>query len=315
MLNNPFSFDRIVQYFNISTTQQWFAHHSVSNLLSLLSKTEGSARRSEGESQRLVEQSNYSKARHGSSVSNRQGSHCIPRHNNFSKMKENNTKMKCVTLPLDVFSKFRSTDTEFAGEVFQYVLNYVVEGEQKHFQDPYKEMLFESLLEPIRPQMARYSERAEQCQVMARERKKSQKAIRKKNAKVIKNDDSVDGDNGIVATPDVSDKEADNNVTVQYGDVVKNNDDASDTDDKVTSSYDNVETAVEDVSFTSFMSIYEHQDKGGFDTESVWNRLNDAEKREAIRYARSYVQEVPDVAKREWPSKFISTRPWATNNK
>ena len=222
--------------------------------------------------------------------------------------------MKCVTLPLDVFSKFRSTDTEFAGEVFQYVLNYVVEGEQKHFPDPYKEMLFESLLEPIRPQMTRYSERAEQCQVMARERKKSQKAIRKKNAKVIKNDDSVDGDNGIVATPDVSDKVADNNVTVQYGDVVKNDEDASDTNDSVTSSYDNVETAVENVSFATFMSIYVHQDKGGFDTESIWNRLNDADKREAIRYAHSYVQEVPDVTKREWPSKFISTRPWATNN-
>lgn len=222
--------------------------------------------------------------------------------------------MKCVTLPLDVFSKFRSTDTEFAGEVFQYVLNYVVEGEQKHFQDPYKEMLFESLLEPIRPQMARYSERAEQCQVMARERKKSQKAIRKKNIKVIKNDDSVDGDNGIVTTSDVSDKVAVNNVTVQYGGVVMNDEDASDTGDSVTSSYDDVETAVEDVSFATFMSIYVHQDKGSFDTESVWNRLNDDEKREAIRYARSYVQEVPDVAKREWPSKFISTRPWATNN-
>ena len=222
--------------------------------------------------------------------------------------------MKCVTLPLDVFSKFRSTDTEFAGEVFQYVLNYVVEGEQKHFSDPYKEMLFESLLEPIRPQMVRYSERAEQCQVMARERKKSQKAIRKKNVKVIKNDDSVDGDNGIVATHDVSDKVADNNVPVQYGDVVKNDEDTNDTDDNVTSSFDNVETAVEDVSFATFMSIYVHQDKGGFDTESVWNRLNDDEKREAIRFARSYVQEVPDAAKREWPSKFISTRPWATNN-
>mgnify|MGYP006872994713 FL=1 len=229
-------------------------------------------------------------------------------------MKENNTKMKCVTLPLDVFSKFRSTDTEFAGEVFQYVLNYVVEGEQKHFPDPYKEMLFESLLEPIRPQMVRYSERAEQCQEMARERKKSQKAIRKKNVKVIKNDDSVDGDNGIVATHDVSDKVADNNVPVQYGDVVKNDEDTNDTDDNVTSSFDNVETAVEDVSFATFMSIYVHQDKGGFDTESVWNRLNDDEKREAIRYARSYVQEVPDEAKREWPSKFISIRPWATNN-
>ena len=223
--------------------------------------------------------------------------------------------MKCVTLPLDVFSKFRSTDAEFAGEVFQYVLNYVVEGEQKHFADPYKEMLFESLLEPIRPQMARYSERAEQCKVMARERKKSQKAMRKKNVKVVKNDDSVDGDNGIDATLDVSDKVADNNVTVQHSDVVKNDEDASDADDNVTSSYDNVETAVEDVSFATFMSIYVHQDKGGFDTESVWNRLNEADKREAIRYARSYVQEVPDAAKREWPSKIISTRPWATNNK
>ena len=219
--------------------------------------------------------------------------------------------MKCVTLPLDVFSKFRSTDTELAGEVFQYVLNYVVEGEQKHFPDPYKEMLFESLLEPIRPQMARYSERAEQCQVMARERKKSQKAIRKKNVKVIKNDDGVDGDNGIVTTLEVSDKVADNNVTVQYGDVVKNDENASDTDDNVTSSYDNVETSVEDVSFSTFMSIYEHQDKGGFDTEAIWNRLNDDEKREAIRYTRLYVQQVPDTAKREWPSKFISTRPSA----
>ena len=201
--------------------------------------------------------------------------------------------MKCVTLPLDVFSKFRSTDTEFAGEVFQYVLNYVVEGEQKHFADPYKEMLFESLLEPIRPQMARYSERAEQCQVMARERKKSQKAMRKKNVKAAKSDVDVDYGNDIVAT---------------------NNDVVSVADNNVTSSYDNVETATEDVSFTTFMSIYEHQDKGGFDTESVWNRLNDDEKREAIRYARSYVQQVPDAAKREWPSKFISTRPWATNN-
>ena len=225
--------------------------------------------------------------------------------------------MKCVTLPLDAFSKFRSTDTELAGEVFQYVLNYVVEGEQKHFPDPYKEMMFESLLEPIRPQMAHYSERANQCQVMARERKKSQKAIRKKDVKVIKNDDSIDGDNGdngSVATPDVSDKVASNNVTVQCNDVVKNYEDARDADDNVTASYDNVETVVEDVSFTTFMSIYEHQDKGGFDTESVWNRLNDDEKREAIRYARLYVQQVPDAAKREWPSKFISTRPWATNN-
>ena len=222
--------------------------------------------------------------------------------------------MKSITLPLDVFSKFRSTDTEFAGEVFQYVLNYVVEGEQKHFPDPYKEMLFESLLEPIRPQMARYNERAEQCQVMARERKKTQNAMRKKNVKVIKNDDCVDGDNGIVATPDVSENGVNNNVTVQYGDGVKNDEEASDTDDNETSSYDNVETAIEEVSFTTFMSIYEHQDKGGFDTESVWNRLNDDEKREAIRYARSYVLQVPNAAKREWPSKFISTHPWATNN-
>ena len=179
------------------------------------------------------------------------------------------------------------------------------------------EMLFESLLEPIRPQMARYCERAEQCQVMARERKKSQKAIRKKGVKVIKNDDSVDGnngDNGIVATPDVSYKVADNNVTVQYGDVVKYDENASDIDDNVTSSYDSVETSVEDVSFTTFMSIYEHQDNGGFDTEAIWNRLNDDEKREAIRYARSYVMQVPDAAKREWPSRFISTRPWATDN-
>lgn len=187
--------------------------------------------------------------------------------------------MKCVTLPLDVFSKFRSTDTEFAGEVFQYVLNYVVEGEQKHFSDPYKEMLFESLLEPIRPQMARYSERTEQCQEMARERKKSQKAMRKKNVKVVKNDE-----------------------------------DAIDADDNVTSSNDNVETAVENVSFTTFMSIYEHQDKGGFDTEAIWYRLSDNEKRDAIRYTRLYVQQVADATKREWPSKFISTRPWAKNN-
>lgn len=95
-------------------------------------------------------------------------------------MKENTTKMKCVSLPLDVFGKFRSSEPELAGEVFQYILNYVIEGEQKHFTDPYKEMLFQSLLEPIRPQMARYSERAEQCQEMARERKKSQKAPRKR---------------------------------------------------------------------------------------------------------------------------------------
>lgn len=142
-------------------------------------------------------------------------------------------------------------------------------------------------------------------------RKAFKKATRKKNVKVIKNDDSIDGDNGIVDTPDVSDKVADNNVTVQYGDVVKNDENASDIDDNVTSSYNSVETSVEDVSFTTFMSIYEHQDKGGFDTEAIWNRLNDDEKREAIRYARSYVLQIPDTAKREWPSKFISTRPWA----
>ena len=201
--------------------------------------------------------------------------------------------MKCVTLPLDVFGKFRSAEPEFAGEVFQYVLNYAIDGEQKHFPDPYKEMLFESLLEPIHPQMARYSERAEQCQEMARERKKSYKTSRKKNGKAAKSDKDVD-----------------------YGDDIAeiNDDDVSVADDNVTSLFDNVETAVEDVSFTSFMSVYGHQDKGGFDTESVWNRLNNDEKREAIRYARSYVMQVPDAAKREWPSRFISTRPWATDN-
>lgn len=93
---------------------------------------------------------------------------------------------------------------------------------------------------------------------MARERKKSQKTMHKKNVKVVKNDDSVDGDNGIVAAPDVSDKATDNNVTVQCSDVVKNYEDASDADDNVTALYDNVKTAVEDVSFTTFMSIYEH---------------------------------------------------------
>lgn len=176
--------------------------------------------------------------------------------------------------------------------MFQYILNYVIDGEQKHFTDPYKEMLFESLLEPIRPQMARYSERAEQCQEMARERKKSQKAPRKKNVKVAKGDDNEGDCNDIVAS---------------------NHDDVSSADDNVTSTYDNVESVAEDVSFATFMSIYEHQDKGGFDTESVWNRLSDADKRDAIRYARLYVQQVPDAAKREWPSRFISTRPWSQN--
>lgn len=204
-------------------------------------------------------------------------------------MKENTTKMKCVSLPLDVFGKFRSAEPELAGEVFQYILNYVIDGEQKHFTDPYKEMLFESLLEPIRPQMARYSERAEQCQEMARERKKSQKAPHKKNVKVAKGDDNEGDSNDIVAS---------------------NHEDVNVADGNVTSTYDNVESVVEDVSFATFMSIYEHQDKGGFDTESVWNRLSDADKRDAIHYARLYVQQVPDAAKREWPSRFISTRPW-----
>ena len=207
-------------------------------------------------------------------------------------MKENTTKMKCVSLPLDVFGKFRSAEPELAGEVFQYILNYVIDGEQKLFTDPYKEMLFESLLEPIRPQMARYSERAEQCQEMARERKKSQKASRRKNVKVAKGYEDERDSNDIVAS---------------------NHDDVSVANDNVTSTYDNVESVVEDVSFATFMSIYEHQDKGGFDTESVWNRLSDAEKRDAIRYARLYVQQVPDAAKREWPSRFISTRPWSQN--
>ena len=211
-------------------------------------------------------------------------------------MKENTTKMKCVSLPLDVFGKFRSAEPELAGEVFQYILNYVIDGEQKHFTDPYKEMLFQSLLEPIRPQMARYSERAEQCQEMARERKKSQKASRKKNVKVAKGDDNVDSNHDIVALNHEDVNVADNNVTSTY--------------DNVGSEADNVASVVEDVSFSTFMSIYEHQDKGGFDTESVWNRLSDAEKRDAIRYARLYVQQVPDAAKREWPSRFISTRPW-----
>ena len=204
-------------------------------------------------------------------------------------MKENTTKMKCVSLPLDVFGKFRSAEPELAGEVFQYILNYVIDGEQNHFTDPYKEMLFQSLLEPIRPQMARYSERAEQCQEMARERKKSQKAPRKKNVKVAKANEDEGDSNDIVAS---------------------NHEDVNVADDNVTSTYDNVESVGNDVSFSTFMSIYEHQDKGGFDTESVWNRLSDADKRDAIRYARLYVQQVPDAAKREWPSRFISTRPW-----
>ena len=92
--------------------------------------------------------------------------------------------------------------------------------------------------------------------------------------------------------------------------VASNHEDVNVADDNVTSTYDNVASVVEDVSFSTFMSIYEHQDKGGFDTESVWNRLSDADKRDAIRYARLYVQQVPDAAKREWPSRFISTRPW-----
>lgn len=204
-------------------------------------------------------------------------------------MKENLTKMKCVSLPLDIFGKFRSSEPELAGEVFQYILNYVIEGEQKHFSDTYKEMLFQSLLEPIRPQMARYSERAEQCQEMARERKKSQKTPRKKNVKVAKANEDEGDSNDITAS---------------------NHDDVSVADDNVTSTYDNVESIADNVSFATFMSIYEHQDKGGFDTESVWNRLSDADKRDAIRYARLYVQQVPDAAKREWPSRFISTRPW-----
>ena len=212
-------------------------------------------------------------------------------------MKENTTKMKCVSLPLDVFGKFRSAEPELAGEVFQYILNYVIDGELKHFSDPYKEMLFESLLEPIRPQIARYSERAEQCQEMARERKKSQKTPRKKNVKVVKANEDEGDSNDIVAINHEDVNVADDNVTSTY--------------DNVESEADNVASVVEDVSFSSFMSIYEHQDKGGFDTESVWNRLSDADKRDAIRYARIYVQQVPDAAKREWPSRFISTRPWA----
>ena len=135
--------------------------------------------------------------------------------------------MKCVSQPLDVFGKFRSAEPELAGEVFQYVLNYVIDGEQKHFTDPYKEMLFQSLLEPIRPQMARYSERAEQCQEMARERKKSQKAPRKKNVKVVKANEDEGDSNDIVAS---------------------NHEDVNVADDNVTSTYDNVESVADDAS-------------------------------------------------------------------
>lgn len=92
--------------------------------------------------------------------------------------------------------------------------------------------------------------------------------------------------------------------------VAINHDDVDVADDNVTSTNDNVESVPDDVSFATFMTIYEHQDKGGYDTESVWNRLSDADKCDAIRYARLYVQQVPDAAKREWPSRFISTRPW-----
>jgi len=193
---------------------------------------------------------------------NRQGSHCIPRHNTLYPMKDNTTKMKCVSFPLDVFGKFRSAEPELAGEVFQYILNYVVDGDQKHFTDPYKEMLFESLLEPIRPQMTRYSERAEQCQEMARERKKSQKTPRKKNEKVAKENENVGDGNVIDANAHELVNTTDDNVTVDNVGV-------TDTDINETSTCDNVEPVVEDVSFTTFMSIYEHQDKGGFDTESV----------------------------------------------
>ena len=200
-------------------------------------------------------------------------------------MKETTTKIKSVSLPLDVFGKFRSTDIELAGEVFQYVLGYVIDGEQKHFTDPYKEMLFESLLEPIRPQMARYSERAEQCQEMARERTKTQKNTRKKNVKVAKGDE----------------------------DVGLSHDSVTSVCDNITSTCDNAETATEDITFATFMSIYEHQDKSGFDTESVWNRLNDDDKREAIRYARLYVKDTPEIMKREWPSRFLSNRLWVNN--
>ena len=222
-------------------------------------------------------------------------------------MKDNTTKMKCVSFPLDVFGKFRSAEPGLAGEVFQYILNYVIDGDQKHFSDPYKEMLFESLLVPIRPQMIRYSERAEQCQEMARERKKSQKTPRKKNVKVAKENENVDDVNVVEAN-------AHELVTTTDEDVTTDNDGVNDADINVTSTYDNVDPPVEDVSFTTFMSIYEHQDKGGFDTESVWNRLSDDDKRDAIRYARQYVETIPDVVKREWPSRFLTSRPWAQIN-
>ena len=238
--------------------------------------------------------------------------------------------MKCVSFPLDVFAKFRSADTELADEVFQYVLGYVIDGEQRHFTDTYKEMLFESLLEPIRPQMARYSERAEQCQEMARERMKSQKAPRRKNVKAAKGDGNIYGDS-VVAT-DVPEDATDDKATVLTDNVVMDDEGICNADGNVTSSYDNVQVtnkdvvtadeivestymhvapAIEDISFAAFMSIYGHQDRDGFDTESVWNRLGDDDKHEAIRFARSYVKQVPDAAKREWPSRFISTRPWA----
>ena len=207
-------------------------------------------------------------------------------------MKGNTTKMKCVSFPLDVFGKFRYSEPELAGEVFQYVLNYVTDGEQKHFTDPYKEMLFESLLEPIRPQMTRYSERAVQCQEMARERKKSQKTPRKKTVKVDKDSENVGSNND---------------------DVADNHDDVNVADSNITSTYDNVAPIDEGVTFATFMSVYEHQDKEGFDTESVWSHLSDDDKREAIRFARFYVGKVPDVAKREWPSKFLSSHPWSVN--
>ena len=221
-------------------------------------------------------------------VINRQGSHCIPRHKYFINMNNFKTKMKSVSLPLDVFGKFRSADKELTGEVLQYVLGYAIDGEQKHFTDQYKEMLFESLLEPVRLQVTRYSERTEQCQEMARERKKPQKSQHKKNVKVTKCDDNV----AIV------------------------NDNVKESVDNVADSNNNVGSSDDDLSFATFMSIYEHQDKGGYDTESVWNHLDDNDKREAIHYVRQYVKEVPEVTKREWPSRFLSNRLWTkgTNN-
>lgn len=247
-------------------------------------------------------------ARHGSQITIRQGSHRIPGQNRKYKMKDNTTtKMKCVTFPLDVFGKFRSTDTELAGEVFQYVLKYVIDGEQKAFSDPYKEMLFESLLEPIRPQMVRYNERAGQCQQMARERMKSQKSRRKKNVKTETHDESVSGGSDNVTDAHLSVNDADEGEISNNGYIDVQN-------VNVTSTYDNVEPTDEDVSFATFMSIYEHQDKGGFDTKSVWNRLCNEDQREAIRYARLYVERVPEVEKREWPSRFLTTRPWNSSN-